>query len=77
MTNHLPNQNLLDVVHKVIDSCHAGLHEATIQLHDGVAFLNACLLGHSTLKDLRDDYPCGELALYHSYRAHLSATVPS
>ena len=64
-------QCLLDIVDQVIDSCHAGLHEAPIQLHDGVPLLDAGLLTHSILKDLRNDHPCGKLALYYAYRADL------
>ena len=75
--NMWPKLHLLDVVDQIIDSRHAGLHEAAIQLHDGVSFLDAGPLANSALKHLRDDHPSGELALCDAYRCHLPHQLPS
>lgn len=70
-------QSALDVVDQVIDSGHAGLQEAAIQLHDGVSFLNTRHLPDSALKHLGDHHSCGELALCYTYCTHLQHTHTS
>jgi hypothetical protein len=70
-------QCALDVIDQVIDSSHAGLQEAAIQLHDGVPFLDASHLANSALKHLGDDHSCGELALCYTHCTHLQHTHTS